>query len=209
MSFTKLKQATVALMALGMLTACGSNTDKIVETIKTEVQADEAAVAQLQTTMTSQADFMDSFDDLLKDAAKKYEKVEEVLADMQAQATTLKTGFESAQASLTFDENEEAKLTKMLTKAEKEENYENASKLVEAYQAYRTNLEALSSNNVELMSKYEDFLGQITGDMEFQVLEDLIGGLNKVLGTVQKSYDDYTTSAQAFQTLLMDSQSAE
>ena len=209
MSFTKLKQATVALMALGMLTACGSNTDKIVETIKTEVQADEAAVAQLQTTMTSQADFMDSFDDLLKDAAKKYEKVEEVLADMQAQATTLKTGFESAQASLTFDENEEAKLTKMLAKAEKEENYENASKLVEAYQTYRTNLEALSTNNVELMSKYEDFLGQITGDMEFQVLEDLIGGLNKVLGTVQKSYDDYTASAQEFQTLLMDSQSAE
>ena len=209
MSFTKLKQATVALMALGMLTACGSNTDKIVETIKTEVQADEAAVAQLQTTMTSQADFMDSFDDLLKDAAKKYEKVEEVLADMQAQATTLKTGFESAQASLTFDENEEAKLTKMLAKAEKEENYENASKLVEAYQTYRTNLEALSTNNVELMSKYEDFLGQITGDMEFQALEDLIGGLNKVLGTVQKSYDDYTASAQEFQTLLMDSQSAE
>lgn len=206
MSLSKLKQVAVSLMAVGVLTACGSNTDKIIETIATQVQTDEAVVVQLQETMTQQADFMEAFEDLLKDAAKKYEKVEDVLADMKTEAGALKTAFETAQGSLVLSESDEEKLSKLLAKSEKEERYETVSALVSAYQTYKTNLEKLSADNAELMTTYESFLGEISGDMPFQTLENLIGNLNESLTKVQATYEAYTDSATQFQTLLMQTQ---
>lgn len=206
MSLSKLKQVAVSLMAVGVLTACGSNTDKIIETIATQVQTDEAVVVQLQETMTQQADFMEAFEDLLKDAAKKYEKVEDVLVDMKTEAGALKTAFETAQGSLVLSESDEEKLSKLLAKSEKEERYETVSALVSAYQTYKTNLEKLSADNAELMTTYESFLGEISGDMPFQTLENLIGNLNESLTKVQVTYEAYTDSATQFQTLLMQTQ---
>lgn len=206
MSLSKLKQVAVSLMAVGVLTACGSNTDKIIETIATQVQTDEAVVVQLQETMTQQADFMEAFEDLLKDAAKKYEKVEDVLADMKTEAGALKTAFETAQGALVLSESDEEKLSKLLAKSEKEERYETVSALVSAYQTYKTNLEKLSADNAELMTTYESFLGEISGDMPFQTLENLIGNLNESLTKVQATYEAYTDSATQFQTLLMQTQ---
>lgn len=206
MSLSKLKQVVVSLMAVGVLTACGSNTDKIIETIATQVQTDEAVVVQLQETMTQQADFMEAFEDLLKDAAKKYEKVEDVLADMKTEAGALKAAFETAQSSLVLTEDDEEKLSKLLAKSEKEEGYETVSTLVSAYQAYKTNLEKLSADNVELMTTYESFLGEMSGDMPFQTLENLIGSLNESLTKVQTTYEAYTEAATQFQTLLMQTQ---
>ena len=206
MKFTKLKQATVALMTVGMLTACGSNTEKIVETITTQVQADEAAVTQLQETMAKQATFMDSFDDLLKDAAKKYEKVEDVLEQLKTETGSLKSAFETAQTTLALSEADETKLENLLAKSEKEENYEAVNGLVSAYQAYKTDLETLSADNVTLMAKYESFLNEISADMPFQDLENLIGELNQSLEKVQTSYEAYTNSATEFQTVLMSQQ---
>ena len=202
MTLTKLKQATIACLLLGMLTACGSKTDQLIDVITEQSKVDEPAIAQLQETFNTQMTFMESFDDLLKDAAKKYEKVEEVRPELQAEATTLKQSFETAHNQLVLTEEEMLKLEKLLTKAEKEADYESVKALTEAYQAYKTALESVVTGNVELMTTYESFLTDITADMPFKDLEELIGSLNQALATVNEAYEIYSELATQFQSLL-------
>lgn len=203
MKLTKLKQITIALMTVGVLTACGASSDKVIGTIQEQVKADEASIAELQETMTKQAEFMDTFDELLKNAAKKYEKVEEVLADVKTQAAELGSAFQLHQEALVLSEKEAEALNQLVSKLEGSESYETMQALVETYQAYKANLQALLEANVELMTTYEGFLTDISGDMPFQTLEELVTELNQGLEATQACYEAYLTEAEAFQTILM------
>lgn len=202
MKIKTLSQWGITMAAFGLLTACGSSTTKIVETVTTQIQEDEQTVVQLQETLTQQTVFMESFDDLLKNAAKKYDKVEAVLPELQNEATELKTAFETAQKELGLTDSEGAKLEKLMTKAQKADDYKKVADLVSVYEIYETELTQLAGQNATLMTQYQTFLTEISADMPFQELETLIGVLNQSLEAVQQRYESYQNAATELRNVL-------